>query len=71
MAVLLLKPQDPDSCNDRDPIEVIRYNRAVGSGVIPAEDGVENAPAASTVEFGTTALDLILSATSQLSDRGV
>jgi hypothetical protein len=42
--------------DDSNPVEVIREDGSIGGGVLPAEKGVEDAPAAAPVQFGVTAL---------------
>jgi hypothetical protein len=42
--------------DDSDPVEVIREDGSIGGGVFPAEKGVEDTPAAASIEFGVTAL---------------
>lgn len=41
---------------DGDPVEVVRDDGADGGRVLPAEDGVEDAPDAAAVEVGVAAL---------------
>lgn len=42
--------------NDKDPVDVVGDDGAVGGCVVPAEDGVEDTPAAAAVELGTATL---------------
>lgn len=50
---------DEESSNDENPVNVVRDDRTVGGRVVPAEYGVEEAPAAAAVEFWTAALDAL------------
>jgi hypothetical protein len=42
--------------NHEDPVYVIRNDGPVRGGVLPPEDGIEDTPAAATVEFWVTEL---------------
>lgn len=42
---------DQEAENDEDPVHVVRDDGAVGRGVLPPQDGVEDAPAAAAVEL--------------------
>lgn len=46
-----------DECNsDGKPVEVIRYDRAVGCGICPSKNSIEDPPATSAMDFGTATL---------------
>lgn len=57
MAVCLTKPQHQKSSNDRDPVDIVRNDGAIGGRVVPTKESVENTPATSTVELRTAALE--------------
>lgn len=56
VALDLPEPHDEEARDDKDPVHVVRDDAAVGRRVVPAKDGIEEAPAAATVQLGTTAL---------------
>lgn len=56
VALDLLVPHDDEPSNDCDPVEAVGNHGAVGSGVIPAQDGLEDSPAATTVQVRRAAL---------------
>ena len=37
--------------NDRNPVHIVRDDRAVGCRVLPAEDGIEDSPSSPTIEL--------------------
>lgn len=45
VALGLLESHDDEAGHDEDPVDVVGEDRAVGSGVLPAENGVEDTPA--------------------------
>ena len=47
------KPED-----HRHPIEIIREDRPIGSGIGPAQDGVEYAPSTTAALQGTAAIHM-------------
>ena len=51
MALRFLVSHEEEHADDSDPIDVIRNDVTVGRGVLPAENGVEDAPSATTVQF--------------------
>lgn len=58
MAFLFIVPH-AEECNDHnEPIEVVRKDTSVCRRVLPAEDGVENAPTAATVELRVAAVNM-------------
>ena len=61
MSRLLLIAHSDEAKPDNDPIEVIGNYRAISCGVAPAEDGVEDAPAAATAFLRRTALGTAIS----------
>lgn len=46
VALGLLEAHGGEAGHDKEPIEVVRDDGAVGGRVLPAENGVEDAPAA-------------------------
>lgn len=44
--VRLVEAHDDETNHDGDPVKVVGEDRAVGGGVGPAEDGVEDTPTA-------------------------
>ena len=56
VAVLLVVAEGEEADDDHEPIEVVGENGADCGGVLPAENGVEDAPAAAAVDFGVAAL---------------
>ena len=44
-----LPAQVQEACNDGDPVEVVRDDGAIGGAVLPAEERVEDSPAAGAV----------------------
>ena len=57
MAVLFVVAEGEEADDDHEPVEVVREDGTDCGGVFPAEDGVEDAPAAATVDFGVAALE--------------
>lgn len=53
----LLEAQKNQPGHDEDPVDVVGDDRAVGGRVVPAQDGVEDAPAAAAVQLGIAALE--------------
>ncbi len=46
-----------DECKgDGKPIEIVRYDGAVGCGVRPSKYSIKDTPATSTIDFGTATL---------------
>lgn len=56
MTMLIIVSHSKESNDDGKPEEVVGDDGAVSGGVLPAEDGVENPPSASSVDIGVTAL---------------
>lgn len=52
----LVIPHEKETRDDKDPVHIVRDYSAVGGGVVPPENGIEDTPAAATVKFGVTAL---------------
>ena len=55
--MLLLERQEQEAHGYGNPVDVVGDDRAVGGRVVPAEDGVEDTPAAAAVELGAAALE--------------
>lgn len=46
-----------DECNgDGKPVEIVRYDGAVGCGIRPSKYAIKDPPATSTIDFGTATL---------------
>jgi hypothetical protein len=58
VALCLVVAQCKEAANDSDPVYVIGDNRAVSSGVLPSENGVEDTPSTTTVQLRVTKLFL-------------
>jgi hypothetical protein len=56
---LLLDAQVKEAERDGDPVQVVGEDGADGGGVLPAKDGVEDAPEAAAVEVGVAALGYV------------
>lgn len=52
----LMVSHDEEGNDNGDPIHVVGDDRAVGRGVLPAEDRVEDTPASAAVNFGICVL---------------
>jgi len=59
VAVLFVVAEGEEADDDHEPVEVVREDGTDCGGVFPAEDGVEDAPAAATVDFGVAALEVM------------
>lgn len=57
---LLVANHGEEARGDGDPVEVVGDDGADGGRVLPAEDGVEDAPEAASVEVGVAALRILL-----------
>lgn len=55
--VSLVEAHNDETNHDGDPVEVVREDRAVGGGVGPAEDGVEDTPTAVVSTLRSAALE--------------
>ena len=55
---LLVVAHYKEGNNDGNPIEVIREDRAIGCGVLPPEQRVEDSPSSATVDLCIAALFL-------------
>ncbi len=51
MTVDFLVTHEQEAADDGNPVDVVGDDGTVGGAVLPAEDGVEDTPAATTVEF--------------------
>ncbi|KAB8437403.1 hypothetical protein FH972_025081 [Carpinus fangiana] len=54
----LVVGHEEEANNDGDPVHVVANDGTVGGAVGPAEEGVEDAPSASTVQHGIAAVDV-------------
>ena len=57
MALCFLVAHDDEAGNDDDPVQIVGDDRAVGRRVLPAENGIEDTPSATAIEFRVTELD--------------
>lgn len=55
-SLCLVEPDEDEGGHDEEPVEVVRDDGAVGGGICPAEDGLEDAPAAVVGDVGVAAL---------------
>ena len=58
LAALLEVAHEDEGDDDEDPVEVVGEDGADGGGVGPAQEGVEDAPAAAAVELRVAAVDV-------------
>lgn len=58
MTTLLVKAKRAKCHNHSQPVQVIGDDRTVCGAVGPSQDGVEDAPAATAVQFGIAAVDM-------------
>jgi hypothetical protein len=56
--MVLLVPHKHKPENHREPIKVIREDGTIGSGIGPAQDGVEYSPSTTTALQGTAAVHM-------------
>ena len=56
--MLLAVPHAGKDDDDAKPVQVVREDRAIGGRVLPAEDGVEDPPAATAVQLRVAAVDV-------------
>lgn len=52
----LLEAQQEQPRHNADPVDVVRDDGTICGRIIPAKDGIQNSPAAATVELGVAAL---------------
>ncbi len=57
--VHLAVSQEQETGNDEDPVQIVRKDTSQRRTVLPAQQGVEEAPATTTVELGTAALQIV------------
>lgn len=57
MTSLFPKLQNEETSDHRDPVNVVGNHGAVGCRIGPSKYGIQDAPAATAVEFWTTALE--------------
>lgn len=60
---------EEETDDDNDPVDVVRNDGSVRGRVLPAEDGVEDTPAAASVEFWVAVLVFISGWGWKLRDR--
>lgn len=63
VSVILLVGHGRELSNHKDPVQVVRKNGTVCGRVVPAQDGVEDGPAASAVKLRVTALPMSVQTT--------
>ena len=56
MSSCFVVPHSQEGCYDADPVKVVGDDGAIGCGVLPAENGIEDTPASSAVDLWVTAL---------------
>lgn len=57
MPMPFVVPHSQEDCYDADPVKVVGDDGAIGCGVLPAENGIEDPPASSAVRLWATALE--------------
>lgn len=55
----LVEAHNDEAGHDKDPVDVVGDDRAVGGRVGPSKDGVEDTPSLAARSFRTTALERI------------
>lgn len=58
VSVILLIGHGRELSDNKDPVQVVRKNGTVCGRVVPAQDGVEDGPASSTIELRVAALPM-------------
>lgn len=58
MTIFLLEPHHSKANHDQDPVQVVRKDRAIGRRIRPAEQRIEDAPTAASVDFRRAAIDV-------------
>ena len=56
MSLCLFEAEEEEADDHGEPVHVVADDGAVGGAVLPAEDRVEDAPAAAAVEFWVAVL---------------
>jgi hypothetical protein len=56
VASVLMVSQKQENDDDREPVQVVRYDRTIGGRVLPSEDCVEYTPSSATLDLWTAEL---------------
>jgi len=56
VASVLMVSQKQETDDDREPVQVVRYDRTIGGRVLPSEDCVEYTPSSATIDPWTAEL---------------